>query len=272
MLIIDIIVCFCDKDYYLIDQFLGYIKRLTFDYQLTFIDNRKDKSVDLHKKLANYNYFIPEKDYGLFESRRYGFNHTNNDFVWFVDIDDEIFDFKLKNISSDDDVIIYNFNVYKVFEKKLDRLARVPYDRVYRIDLNDESMIQYVDTYLMRDGIWNKLFNRKTLKKCYESIPRLENFFVYEDIYLHKHFTYFASKYRTDTQYVYTWNMTQEYKIKDHLPDAEKFYTFIANPRIKKEYRKFLDLIYSEENMCDFNKAGKKDAQSLAEHPFTTDS
>ena len=240
---IDIIVCFCDKDYHLIDQFLGYIKRLTFDYQLTLIDNRNDKSVDLHEKLANYNYLIQDEYPGLFESRRYGFNHTNNDFVWFVDIDDEIFDFKL-NISPDDDVVVYNFDVNDLSKNQVNRQLVSKFDRVYKINVNDDSMIGYVNSFIMINGVWNKIFNRKTLKKCYESIPYLKDLFVYEDIYLEKHFMYFASKYRTDTQYIYKWNMTKEYRLKDNLPFAEKLCDLIVNPKLKKDYRKNLDLLY----------------------------
>lgn len=240
---IDIIVCFCDKDYTLIDRFLSYIKRLTFDYQLTLIDNRVDKSIDLHEKLANYNYLIPEKDRGLFESRRYGFEHTNNEFIWFVDIDDEIFDFKL-NIQPNDDIVLYNFKVHDLNKDIIGNNERCYTNRIYKIDPNNDSQIGYVNYYFMHDGIWNKIFNRKTLKKCYDSIPFLENFFIYEDLFLEKHFSYFASIFRTDTQYIYQWNMTTTYEIKDHMEDGEKFYSLIANPKLKKEYRKYLDLIY----------------------------
>ncbi len=239
---IDIIVCFCDKDYHLIDQFLSYIKKLTFDYQLTLIDNRNDKSIDLHKKLANYNYLIPDRDHGLFESRRYGFNHTKNKFVWFVDIDDEIFNFKFND--SNDDVLIYNFNINNTLEKKIYPQQISNSNRLYSIDINDPKMIGYVNNFLMTGGVWNKLFNRTTLQKCYNSIPYLEGLFTYEDVYLQKHFSYFASKYRTDLQCIYKWNMTNDYKIKDNLPEAERFCSLIVNPQIKKEFRKFLDLTY----------------------------
>ena len=46
---------------------------------------------------------------GTFEARRYGFNHTDNNFVWFVDIDDELLDFNFVDIGAD--IYIYNFNV-----------------------------------------------------------------------------------------------------------------------------------------------------------------
>ena len=184
---IDIIVCFCDRDYHLIDQFLSCIKNLNFEYKLTLIDNRNDKSVDLHEKLANYNYLIPDKDHGLFESRRYGFNHTNNDFVWFVDIDDEIFNFKL-NLKPEYDIVIYNFKTNN--EPRL----RCKQNRIYEIDNSNERMIGFISQFFMNDGVWNKIFNRNTLKKCYEILPRIENFFIYEDLYLIKSLHYEKKK------------------------------------------------------------------------------
>ncbi len=242
---IDIIVCFCDKDYQMIDHFLNNIKKLSFDYQLTLIDNRNDKSIDLHEKLANYNYLIPEKYEGLFESRRYGFNHTHNDFVWFVDIDDEIFDFKL-NYEPTDDVIIYNFIVNDLTKDMVININRSKTNRVYAIDVTDEKMIGFINSYFMRDGVWNKIFNRKTLKQCYDSIPFRKDLFIYEDIFLEKHLMYIAKQYRTDTQVIYKWNMTKNYNLKDHMEYGEALYELIVNPILKKEYRKYLDLLYIE--------------------------
>ena len=43
---IDIIVCFCDKDYNLIDNFIKSIN-LSLDYNLIFVDDRINKSLDL---------------------------------------------------------------------------------------------------------------------------------------------------------------------------------------------------------------------------------
>lgn len=256
---IDIIVCFCDKDVHCIDHFLECIKRLSFDYELTVMDNRKDTSVDLSSKFTGYNYIIPPSYDGLFESRRYGFNHTHNDFVWYVDIDDEIFDFKL-NIQPTDDVVFYNFKLNDLNTNEIHDQRVCKFDRLYRID-GTQKMIAYIDQFFMHSGIWNKIFNRKTLQKCYESIPFLDNFFVYEDIYLEKHFAYFGLRYRTDTQYIYQWNMTKMYRMDDEnmLPFVEKFYQLAVNPTIKKDFRKRLDRIY-------INQESKKASKEASEN------
>ena len=164
---IDIIVCFCDKDAHHIDHFLECIKRLSFDYELTVMDNRKDTSVDLSNKFTGYNYIIPPSYDGLFESRRYGFNHTHNDFVWYVDIDDEIFDFKL-NIQPTDDAVFYNFKLNDLNTNEIHDQRICKFDRLYRID-GTQKMIAYIDQFFMHGGIWNKIFNRKTHQKTKNS-------------------------------------------------------------------------------------------------------
>lgn len=243
---IDIIVCFCDKDFNLLDEFLEKkIKKLTFDYRLTLVDDRTDKSLDLSEKLANYNYLIPEKHIGLFEARRYGFNHTNNDFVWFIDIDDELFDFKF-NHESDDDIIIYNFKLFNIPENKEVGRKNILRNRTYRVDPSKDSNIGFINQELAPGGNWSRLFNRKTLQKCYDAIPYTENFFVFEDYFLFRSFTYFAHKYRVDTQCIYQWNYKKFYLFKEHLSEFKKMYDIMVNDRAKKSFKKVIDDIEKE--------------------------
>ncbi|MCF0124815.1 MAG: glycosyltransferase [Clostridia bacterium] len=240
---IDIITCFCDKDFNLIDRFINETKKLSFDFRLTFVDDRTDKNLDLSEKLSEYNYLIPPKKQGLFEARRFGFENTNNDFIWYVDIDDDLFDFKLNYLPTDD-VVLYNFYLNETTKNKISKQEFYPKDRLYIIDLERESQLEYADNFLLRTALWNKIFNRKTLKKCYDSIPTLDNFFVYEDLYILKHFIYFAKNYRTSTQCIYQWNASTLYELKDNLDYLEKFKNYCVNEKVKAKLQKTLDLLY----------------------------
>ena len=196
---IDIIVCFCDKDCYLIDRFISSIN-ISIDYKLTIIDDREDKSEDLRPFLKDYNYLIPPQKLGTFEARRYGFEHTNNDYVWFVDIDDELLDFKF--ISSDADVCIYNFNVNSKQETFF-----------------CDSIVTYpINEKLFHYGLWNKIYNRSSLKKVYEKLPFIENLCFLDDTYLNKSFFFFAKKVKLDEQIIYNYKCKDRnaYFFKDH--------------------------------------------------------
>ena len=231
MTTIDIIAIFCDKDSQHIDTFLSYVKRLSFNFKLTVLDNRHDKSEDLSSKFIGYNYVILDEDVGLFETRRKGFKLTNNDWVWFVDIDDELFDFKF-DYNKDDDIILYNFKL-NYNNKILSNYGQSRSNRLYKINGTDKE-IGFIDEFFSCNGVWNKIFNRKTLEKTYEKIPEMKDLFLYEDIFLMKHFIFIAKRYRTDTQNIYQYNAKNIYPFGEHIDYIKNLIQSITDERIKK--------------------------------------
>lgn len=197
---IDIITCFCDRDYHLIENFINSIK-LSFDYKLTFVDDRADKSKDLSNILKDYNYLKPTQKLGAFEARRYGFEHTDNDFVWFVDIDDEPLDFDFQDTYAD--ICIYNFNV----NSKQDTFYE---DGFFKNYSSREKYFMW--------GAWNKIFKRKTLKKVFGSLPFIENLNFLDDVYLCRTFYFFAETVKIDKQVIYNYKCRDRnaYLFKDH--------------------------------------------------------
>lgn len=227
---IDIITIFCDKDSYCIDNFLSYVKRLSFDFKLTVLDNRHNKSEDLSQKFLEYNYIKCNEDIGLFETRRKAFYATNEDWVWFVDIDDEFWDFNFK-CDENDDIVLYNFKLN--YEGKTTNCGQSHTNRLYRIDGTDDE-IGFISSFFSYNGIWNKIFNRKTLARVYPKIPKMEGLFLYEDLLLTKYFIFTAKRFRTDTQTIYQWNARDVYHLKDHQDHLAYLISTVKDKRIRK--------------------------------------
>ena len=207
MTTIDIVTIFCDKDSQHIDTFLSYVKRLSFNFKLTVLDNRHDKSEDLSFKFIGYNYIILDEDVGL------------------------LFDFKF-NYNKDDDIILYNFKL-NYNNKILSNYGQSRSNRLYKINGTDKE-IGFIDEFFSCNGIWNKIFNRKTLEKTYEKIPEMKDLFLYEDIFLMKHFIFIAKRYRTDTQNIYQYNAKNIYPFREHIDYIKNLIQSITDERIKK--------------------------------------
>lgn len=199
---IDIIVCFYDKDYNLIDNFIKSIN-LSMDYNLIFVDDRLDKSVDLRPLLKDFNYVIPPIKLGTFEARRFGFNKSNGEYIWFVDIDDELLDFNF--IENEADVNIYNFNVN---DNKYSS---------YNNDIFNDLKFEERDEYF-NFGLWNKIFKRSTLDKVFKKIPFIDNLCFLDDTYLNKCFMFFARKIVVNEQIIYNYKCKniKGYRFEDH--------------------------------------------------------
>lgn len=197
---IDIITCFCDKDYNLIESFIKSIN-LSLDYSLTFVDDRLDKSLDLRSLLKDYNYVIPSIKLGTFEARRFGFNNSKNDYVWFVDIDDELINFDF--IDYGVDVNIYNFSVNSEQETFY----------------NNEILKSPIKGEVFNFGLWNKIFKRSTLQKVYDKLPFIKDLCFLDDTYLSKTFFLFSNEVRVDSQIIYNYKCKDrtKYMFKDNL-------------------------------------------------------
>ena len=212
MFLISIIIPFYDKDYHYIPNMLNYLSKLSFNKEVIFIDDRNDKSLDIRKT-----YNIPneykiinsskeENNVGTFESRRTGVNEATGEYIWFVDVDDEIYDFK--PITDGSDVVCYNF---KMNNKENTRFLENRY-----FTCGSYKNYKYVYRFLLYGSLWRNIYLRSTLLKAYEQIPTKKNLFYYEDMFLNGYILNNLKRITCDTQIIYNYKMTNNYYWKDN--------------------------------------------------------
>lgn len=207
---ISIVICFYDNDIECIPHMVDQLYKLTFDKEVIFVDDRKDKSKYL--EFGDYKCITHEGNIGIFESRRQGALASKGDYIWFVDIDDNLFDYK--PIEDGSDVICYNF--------------RYNNNNVYRFKENRYFTFQsfknrkYAYVYLLYGSLWRNNYKRDFLLKVYDKIPEYKNLFFYEDMFLNGFVLNNMTRITCNTQIIYDYQYTYDYAFTDN-PDKVKF-------------------------------------------------
>lgn len=177
-------------------KFLNYTKRIEVPFEVVVVDNRDDKSKPLNVK--DVILVETEKNLGILDGRRAGFEASHNEYVWFVDIDDEILN--VRNMDyGDNDIICFSF--YDINYNPIRPCSQVITGSKVcsRSTLNDINIM-----------LWHKWFKRDVLEKAYYKIPHF--FCIYsEDVLVSIAALEFADSVRClDTLPMYKYNSSQD--------------------------------------------------------------
>jgi glycosyltransferase involved in cell wall biosynthesis len=145
----------------IIDQDNGKIEIILVD------DGSIDGSADICKKYAEkytwIKYFHKENG-GVSSARNFGIEQATGDFVWFVDIDDEIGINAIESIVSSPtaELSVFNFSVQdgnKIKESCL-------HNKEGYVSIADKNTFfnEYVFLYQLNNALWNKIFNLDIIK------------------------------------------------------------------------------------------------------------
>ena len=147
-----------------LERFIKQTKSVEVSHEVVIVDNRKDKTVPLE---CDYKVVQTEGNVGILDGRRAGFEASTMEYVWFVDIDDEI----LKVPDTDyGDADIFRFPFY---------------DSGYELEFNESRVINDKDVCtestndLLNCMLWNKWFKREVLENVYKKLPHF--FCVYSE-------------------------------------------------------------------------------------------
>lgn len=194
---LSVVVLFCDKDVKFLYDFLRQLESHIFtDYEIILVDNREKDKTEIKTK---YKLIDPGENIYLFEGRRIGFENSSGEYIWFVDVDDEIIgDVYDEDFSSNADFIqfyydangaqikpgnypsvkAFGYNVWSRFYKasKL-KEAYAPITKrgikvstfenaiLLSLMLRTKPTISYLDKILYKYNLCNSTFHKKSLSK-----------------------------------------------------------------------------------------------------------
>lgn len=221
-MLISIIIPFYDKDHQHIPNMLNYLNRISFNKEVIFIDDRVDKNENIRNKynIPNeykiINSFDNSENVGTFEARRSGALKANGDYIWFVDVDDELLDFNIDNLNDSD---IIHFNTYKrnVKSEKITNNFQTDYTMNHGllhhlgkiIYIKNNILNFYIPTNISHDYlghmfryaflsttfcVWDNFFKTSKLKEMYKSIEIIKDFKYGEDSFLVRFYLKYLSE------------------------------------------------------------------------------
>lgn len=142
-----------------LSSFLKMTRNVKVKHEVVVVDNRDDKTKPLKCNLENVVVVETEKNLGILDGRRFGFEHSTGDYIWYVDIDDEIMDVYDRDFG-DSEIIKFPFYMN-------DNFINDVYSCVIRDkDVATGNTVCQVDVML-----WDKWFKRNVLEKVYNRIP-----------------------------------------------------------------------------------------------------
>ena len=84
---LSIIIIFCDKDFKYLSNIINNVEKfIKVEHEIILVDNRNDQTPFETK----YKVVSKGKNCYIFEGRRIGLDAATGDYVWFIDVDDEI--------------------------------------------------------------------------------------------------------------------------------------------------------------------------------------
>ena len=207
MIVLSIIILFCDKDVCYLKDILRDIKeKIKVKHEIILVDNReKDKS-----NLPKGNYKIVSKGYNTyqFEGRRMGLDEANGIFVWYVDVDDSIIgeltnlDFRGKS----------NADIIQLYTKD-----------DTRVNFILPMMAHDKDLYYFGNGrLWSRLLSTRILKAALKPIKRDIKFMGYEDSFLFSLMYEHSQNIDYIDKFVYQYNSSRSTRNKNNFT-KEKF-------------------------------------------------
>lgn len=198
-----VLIVYDDNTEYLCGMLERIRLMVDVDYEIIIVDNRNTKPFKLVLNKNDGIVVEPEKNVGILEGRRLGFEASHNDYIWFIDLDDFIIKVSNQNYA-ESDILVFPFYMNKDFLEKHE-YSKNKGESIDKKDFFTENTINGI-TLLP----WNKWIKREILEKAYKDIPHF--FCVYKEHFI---LNLTVLKYADSIQYVNTnpiYSQTINYK------------------------------------------------------------
>lgn len=167
---LSIVILLCDKDYQFLPNILSDIQKFVLcNHEIILIDNRSNPNVEqLQSQYPDIKVYTKGYNCYLFEGRRFGFSKTKGDFIWNIDVDDNLLDYITESDLQDFDLLQLG---YVTEYGKYRTLPPLHLKASYNLD------------FLGRN-VWSRIFSRNILEKAYSVIDKEYIVFNWEDLIL----------------------------------------------------------------------------------------
>lgn len=146
---LSVVILFCDKDVKYLYGFLKQLESHIFtEYEIILIDNREKDKTQISTK---YKLIKPKENIFLFEGRRIGFENSSGEYIWNVDVDDEIIgNIYTSDFKSNADVIQFYYDVNGM-----------------QLKPGDHKPVR-----MFGNNVWSRFYKSSKLKEAYKPIKR----------------------------------------------------------------------------------------------------
>ena len=215
---IDVICPFCDKDKDKVREMAEQMKCKPFPsyFSFHFVDDRKDKAEPVDT--MGIDCITYEGNKGTFHARKYGFEHTQSDYVWCVDVDDYIMPFVFTPDGAD--VVLYMWRKVAGGNGK-EETTRVLEEGFIRPD-SEWDKTRMVDEAFAH-ALWDKVVKRSVMASAYADLDFDEKCVVFEDLLLNALLFRHCSLLKKERKFIYVYKQERAWLVAEHKEATDFF-------------------------------------------------
>lgn len=227
-------------------------------------DGSKDKSAEICKTYTEKYYYVHyyyKENGGVSSARNLGLKKITGDYVWFVDIDDEIASGAINEVFSlaGADLTVYNF--YRVSKEKTFIDLKNKQQNYKLVDYND-FFTNFIFKYKLANGPLNKIYKMEIIKNFGLSFD--ENLKIGEDFTFNLMYYKQIKNIEFKSAPIYLYYIVEGSAMQSKNPKAFSYQQRIAEI-IKNEYKDILKTDILEQFLlmqlvCGINQAKERGA------------
>ena len=190
-------------------------------------DGSKDGTGALCLRLAEKYSFIKyfeKENGGVSSARNFALDKITGEYVWFIDVDDEITVGSVEKVFEvDNDLAVFNYVRLTAEEKVINITDK---DHVYQLTSLDNFFNDYVFCYKLNNALWNKVFKSSIIKE--NGLKFDEGVKIGEDFMFCLSYYKFAKEIKFSTTPIYRYFINESGAMKSKHEKAFDYQVSVA--------------------------------------------